>query len=57
MKIHEFDNVTLMDGREAAIVEVFDSSHFLADVGTNPSDWDTISIQLKDIKEITYHAE
>ncbi|AYG37629.1 hypothetical protein CFI14_03740 [Lactiplantibacillus pentosus] len=38
-------------------VEVLDSSHFLADAGTNPSDWNTIQIQQEDIKEITYHAK
>lgn len=57
MKIHEFDNIILKDGREAAIVEVFDATHFLADVGDNPSNWDNISIELKDIDRITYHAE
>jgi len=57
MEIHEFDNIILKDGRKGAVVEVFDSTHFLADVGSNPSDWDVIEIQLKDIKKITYHSK
>jgi hypothetical protein len=29
MGIHEFDNVTVVHGRVAAIIEVLDNSHFL----------------------------
>lgn len=57
MKIEQYDNVKLKDGREAAIVELLDSTHFLADVGSGPEDWDTIDIQLKDIERVTYHQE
>jgi hypothetical protein len=55
MTIHEFDVVILNDGREAAIVEVFDGSHFLADVSNGPDDWDTITID--QIETITYHSK
>lgn len=39
MQIKEFDTVLLKDGRKAAIVEVLDDTHFLADVGDSPDDW------------------
>ncbi|MBO9165246.1 hypothetical protein C6Y11_05410 [Lactiplantibacillus pentosus] len=57
MGIHEFDNVTVVHGRVAAIVEVLDNSLFFAAVGINPSDWNTIQIQLEDIKGITCRAK
>lgn len=57
MEIHEFDNVILKDGQEAAIVEVLDSTHFLADIGHGPEDWDTIDITIDDIEKITYHSK
>lgn len=57
MEIHEFDVVLLKDGREAAIVEVYDSTHFLGDVGDGPDDWDTIPVTTDDIKEVTYHPK
>ncbi len=56
-KIHEYDNVLLKDGREAAIVEVFDESHFLADVGSSPADWETIDVSLDDIECIIWSSE
>lgn len=49
MEIKEFDDVVLKDGRTAGIVEVLDSTHFLADVGDGPSNWENIAIELKDI--------
>ncbi|MFC6179765.1 hypothetical protein [Lactiplantibacillus daowaiensis] len=54
MVIHEFDCVLLKDGRNAAIVEVLDATHFLADVGDTPDDWDTISVTLDEIEKVTY---
>ena len=56
MKICEFDNVILKDGRSAAIVEVFSETDFLADVGDGPEDWETIDITLDDIAEVVYSA-
>lgn len=50
MEIKQYDSVTLKDGRRAAIVEVFDETHFLADVGSSSKDWDTIDITLDDIQ-------
>ena len=52
MKIQEFDTVLLKDGRVASIVEVFDASNFLADIGDGPKTWDTIDVQLKDIEKV-----
>mgnify|MGYP000741888699 CR=1 FL=1 len=51
MHIKEFDTVLLKDGRKAAIVEVLDDTHFLADVGDSPADWDTIDITVDDIEK------
>ena len=52
MKIHQYDDVILKDGRLAGIVEVFSETDFLADVGSGPEDWDTIEITLDDIAEV-----
>ncbi|MFC6201500.1 hypothetical protein ACFP1L_06400 [Lactiplantibacillus nangangensis] len=52
MEIKVFDDVVLKDGRTAGIIEIFDSTHFLADVGDGPSNWDTIQIELKDIVRV-----
>lgn len=46
MEIKEFDTVLLKDGREADIIEVYSPTDFMADVGSSPKDWDTISITL-----------
>ena len=34
------------------IVEVFSDTQFLADVGDDPSTWETIGITIDDIKEV-----
>lgn len=52
MEIKQYYSVVLKDGRRAAIVEVFDETHFLADVGSSPKDWDTIDITLNDIQYV-----
>ena len=52
MEIKQFDTVLLKDGREAAIVEVYDNKVFDADVGDSPRDWDTISITIDDIEKV-----
>lgn len=52
MKIEQYCSVLLKDGRQAAIVEVFDETHFLADVGSSPEDWDTIDITMDDIETV-----
>ena len=52
MKINEFDEVLLQDGREAAIVEVLSEDFFLADVGDDPDTWETIDVSLDDIEKV-----
>lgn len=52
MNINQYDTVILKDGREAAIVEVLDASHFIADIGDSPADWDTIDITKDDIERV-----
>nr|DAL30256.1 MAG TPA_asm: hypothetical protein [Caudoviricetes sp.] len=52
MKISQYDSVVLKDGRRAAVVEVWDETHFLVDVGSSPKDWDTIEITMDDIKSV-----
>lgn len=54
MKISQYDSVVLKDGRRAAVVEVWDETHFLVDVGSSPKDWDTIEITMDDIKSVVY---
>ncbi|WP_338208330.1 hypothetical protein [Lactiplantibacillus paraxiangfangensis] len=54
MKIKPYDEVILKDGRPAVIVEVFDENQFEADIGSDPSDWDTIYIELKDIEKVVH---
>ena len=52
MKIDQYDSVILKDGRRAAVVEKWDESHFLVDVGSSPKDWETIDITIDDIREV-----
>ena len=52
MDIKQYDSVILKDGRQAAIVEVWDSTHFLADVGSSPQNWDTIDITIDDVERV-----
>lgn len=52
MKIHQYDEVLLKDGREAAIVEKFSEQDFLADVGSSPKDWETINITIDNIDKV-----
>lgn len=52
MKVSLFSLVLLKDGREAAIVEVYDDTHFAADVGSSEKDWDTIDITVNDIEKV-----
>lgn len=54
MKIKQYDNVLLKDGRSAAIVEVFSDTVFLADVGSSPKDWETIDVTLDMIEKVTW---
>ncbi len=49
-EISMFDHVKLKDGREGDVVEMFGNQDvFLVDIGTSPSDWDTIEVQREQI--------
>lgn len=52
--IEMLDVVLLRDGREAAILEIFDGTHFIVDVGSGPEDWDTISVTIEDIEKVIW---
>lgn len=52
MIIEQYDTVLLKDGKEAAIVEVFDNKTFIADIGDSPADWETINITIDDIEKV-----
>lgn len=57
MEVKEFDTVLLKDGRTASIMEAFENKAFIADVGSSPKDWETISITMDDIKEVLHTSE
>ncbi len=53
-KIKEFDHVVLKDGREGAVVEILgDQDIFLIDIGSSPSDWETIEVKRDEIEKVT----
>lgn len=52
VKIEQYCTVLLKDGREAAVVEILDDTHFLVDIGDSPADWETIDITIEDIEKI-----
>lgn len=51
-KIEQYDSVILKDGRTGAVVEVLgDQEMFMIDIGSSPDDWETITVERKDILE------
>ena len=52
LEINEFDRVLLNDGREADIMEVLSEKEFIGDVGSGPSDWETIDININEIVKV-----
>lgn len=42
MEIKEFDTVLLKDGRKGDVMEIFPDGSLMIDVGTSPSDWETL---------------
>lgn len=49
-KIKQYDHVTLKDGREGCVVEVYgDQDKFDVDVGSSPKDWETVYVSRVDI--------
>mgnify|MGYP006875883446 CR=1 FL=1 len=57
MKVEQYDTVLLKDGRRAAIVEKFSETDFMADVGSSPSDWETIDVVIDDIEKVIHSNE
>lgn len=57
MEIKQYDSVLLKDGRRAAIVEAFENKAFIADVGSSPKDWETISITIDEIEKVLSASE
>lgn len=56
MQIKEFDTVLLKDGREASVMEVFDDKAFIVDVGSSPTDWETINVTADQIEKVIRHS-
>ena len=52
MKVEEYCEVLLKDGRKACIVEILSDKDFLADAGNGPEDWENIYITINDIDSV-----
>lgn len=52
MKIKQYMQVELKNGKKAAIVEVLSKDTFIADIGENETTWDTIVIKKSEIKKV-----
>ncbi len=52
MKIKQYMQVELKNGKKAAIVEVLSKDTFIADIGENETTWDTILIKKSEIKKV-----
>lgn len=49
-KFKQYDSVELKDGRTGAIVEILgEQEMFMIDIGSSPEDWETITVERKDI--------
>ncbi len=51
----QYDVVKLKDRRIGTIVEIFEDACEV-DLGDSPEDWETISVDKKDIEKIIYRA-
>ena len=49
MKLQQYQDVILKDGKEGCIVEVWSDTDFEVDIGSSPADWETITVNIKDI--------
>lgn len=52
MIVKQYDTVLLKDGREAAVVEAYETSSFIVDIGNSPKDWETITVTIDDIEKV-----
>ena len=57
MEVKEFDTVLLKDGRTASIMGTFENKAFIADVGSSPKAWETISITIDDIEKVLHTSK
>lgn len=57
MKIEQYDEVILKDGRTAAIDEKFSENDFMADVGNGPCDWETVTMTREDIASVNISSQ
>ena len=53
MKIQQYDEIRLKDGRIGCAVEVLgDGKDLIVDIGSSPADWETIGASSDDVVEI-----
>jgi hypothetical protein len=52
MKIKQYMQVELKNGKKAVIVEVLSKDTFIADIGEDETTWDTIVIKKSEINKI-----
>lgn len=49
-QIKQYDHVVLKDGREGCVVEIYgDQDKFDVDIGSSPTDWETVYVAREDI--------
>ncbi len=53
MSIELFDEVILKDGRIGCITEIWDETHFSADIGME--EWKDVEVTIDDIREVVKH--
>ena len=51
MTAKQYDSIKLKDGRVGVIVEILGENDILVDVGSSPSDWETITVTAEDVCE------
>ena len=51
----QYDVVKLKDGRVATILEIFETACEV-DVGDSPEEWETTTVDKKDIEKVIYSA-
>lgn len=51
MELKQYDDIILKDGREAVIVELFETG-CIVDVGNSPETWETIWVKNEEIQSV-----
>ena len=57
MQINQYDTILLKDGREGSVVETFDNSEFIIDIGDSTKDWETITVTIDEIEKVIKHFD